>query len=153
MAKAHGATVSALAIGAVSAVFIGVPMAALIWLFRGVAFDAHPELDLSGAYLVLVWGLFLMGPSSLVLGAIGGVIALKLAHWLQGSEFIVGVAVCGAFLGALNGALARFLEIGETDLLLVGATAGALTGPIAGLIIRKVCGTESVASNAYNTRG
>lgn len=157
MGKTCGATVPALAIGAVSAVLIGIPIAALIWFalawfFGVVAFGAHPGLALFSAYFALIWGFYFMWPSSLVLGALGGVIALKLAHRLQGSEFMVGVAGCGASLGALNGAWAG-LGTDKAPLIVgtlagVGAIAGALTGLIAGLIIRKVCGTESVASNA-----
>ncbi len=80
-----------------------------------------------------------MGPSSLVLGAIGGAIALKLARLLEGREFLVGVAVCGACLGALNGAWIGFLGTADERLFIIlGAMAGALTGPIAGVIIRRV---------------
>ncbi len=143
MEKNWGALVAALTIGAVSAWLIGVPVAALIWFLRGLAFGDGPESALFSAYFVLTWGLHFMGPSSLVLGALGGVIALKLTRWLQGSEYLRGVAVCGACLGALNGAWFDLAGTGDERLFIVlGAIAGALTGTIAGLLIQRVCQTQ-----------
>lgn len=148
MVKNHGATVAALAIaalavGALSAWLIGVPVAALIWLLGELAFGARLEQALLNAYFVLTWGLYFMGPSSLVLGALGGVITFKLTRWLQGSKYLTGVAVCGACLGALNGAWLDLVGTGDERLFIaLGAIAGALTGTIAGLIIRRVCQTQ-----------
>nr|BAL58361.1 hypothetical protein HGMM_OP1C056 [Candidatus Acetothermum autotrophicum] len=139
--------ITAATIGALSAWLVGVPVAALIWFLGGLAGSNGQQVGLAlfGAYFVLAWGLYLMGPSSLVLGAIGGVIALKLAQWrLERSDFIAGVAGCGALLGALNGAWPNYLGAGDERLLIVlGAIAGALTGPIAGLIIQRVCKTKA----------
>ncbi len=57
MERNQGATMTALAIGAVSAMLIGIPIAALIWFFVGLAVGERFDLAVFSAYFVLTWGL------------------------------------------------------------------------------------------------
>ncbi len=98
------AGVKALGIGALSALLIGMPVVALLWFFIGVHSGARPDLAFFSAYFVLVWGWHFTWPGDLILGGLGGLIALALARRTQGEQFVVSVAFCGALLGALNGA-------------------------------------------------
>lgn len=135
-----GAGVKALIIGALSALLIGLPIAALGWFFIGLLGSGRPDLAFFSAYFFLVWGLYFSWPGDLIVGGLGGVIALALARRVQGFRFIVSVACCGALLGALNGAWIRISLLWHEDYLIaLGAGAGLLTGPIAGLLIRRAC--------------
>jgi hypothetical protein len=132
-------TVTAMVIGAASALGVGIPLAVLI-LFLMMALAREPlGQALLSAYFAL-WGFYLTWPSSIVLGAVGGVLALKLAQRLQGGKFLVWVALCGAALGALNVVWLTFPSVGYyRTFILVGAIAGWGVGLIAGPIIRWVC--------------
>jgi hypothetical protein len=133
-------TVTAMVIGAASALGVGIPLAALILFLMALARGEPLRQALLSAYFALMWGFYLTWPSSIVLGAVGGVLALKLAQRLQGGKFLVWVALCGAALGALNVVWLTFPSVGYyRTFILVGAIAGLGVGLIAGPIIRWVC--------------